>query len=65
MHKSTQPSRQCVNAEQEVNLTVGTMRRKKLIVKRANDTILRLYECIVILQLEYCIHLQSLPEIGH
>src|SRR6218665_1988881 len=38
-------------SRKESNLTVGTIQRK--IVNRVNDTILRLYKCILRLQLEY------------
>ena len=56
MHKSANPSRQCVDTEQEANSTVGKIRRK--IVNRVKDTIVRirrLYKPIVRPQLKYYI----------
>ena len=46
MHKSAEPSSNLliVEAEMEVNSTVGTLRRK--IVNRVKDTISMLYKCI-------------------
>jgi len=46
---------QCVEAEKEANLIVGTIRRR--IVNKVNETILRLYKCSLRRLLEYYIQI--------
>src|SRR6218665_2667058 len=53
MHRSAKPSRQCAEASNKANSTLGMIRRT--IVTREKDTILRLYKSLVRPQLEYCI----------
>ena len=47
------PSKQCVSAVKEANMTLGMIKRH--IVSRDNKTIIRLYKSLVRPKLEYCI----------
>ena len=53
MHKSATPSRECAHVEVEKEATLSVYRIRRKIVNRVNDTILRLYKCILRPQLEY------------
>src|SRR6218665_2522488 len=57
IYRSAKPSRQCAEASEKANSTLGMIRG--IIVSRDKDTILRLYKTLIRPQLEYCIQVWS------